>query len=1173
MKTCAWTLAALVTSVAFADKLVVDYDEYGGVDVAENETVSQAESVVLCDGAKFVKAGKGTYELPLAKVDAVAHYELEVREGTVKVSDGEPVVLAATPPACVNDKAAFWVDAAANNGSLVLNGDKVTKWCDCRETNTESPTRIWAYPKSTSTADGEDIDQVYVNATGTNAVYFGGYNTKNRRYMQFATPGNNNFRLCGVYHAFVVHGPFECYSAPLGSGSNPNEWFSSATIKSMLSPPLFIDIRYAEVMPGGVTARHYLDGARFDPFVTRVQPGFQLWETEYLWMTGTHGNFFNQKGAASRQGGDYLSEVILFTNRLTSAERLDVQRYLMKKWNLKSHFETYERPARVQLAASANALFDVASGEAARLNGAALAGNGALTKTGAGTLEIDRGFADEFDGEVDLQAGDLILRRATPPALKVAPGDTVEAKWLTDGATMDNEGVKYENYRMQVKRTNVAGDKNVTLTGTVPKRLTSVPDGVKKLRLTAGDLTLAAAPGEKLVDGGALYATIPNADFEQAYEADSTYNRHTAGNSAGFNGWCGNGQLIAENYSPADVGSNSPHSRGTICPFPIRQGAQAMTIGNNGHVYAKNAVFPKSGYYEMTVLESNRHLVNDAPTGPGSYNQLRCPSYEVKIGSDWAHAVTVAERKSANHGPFSRVKVSLGYVEAGTYVFGFQNGPSDSGGATLILDDIKVRFVGEKGYETVVKVPNGDFEDVTNRTIQAFIDSFTGTYPTFNRNFYPRRTNANEAVGWTFANDDTANPAVSVVSPNCEWLYYNKVWPTTANVNENKTWLMLCDLADGLYGSFHLFLKGNAGSVTSKSFTVPAGTYQLRGKAALWGCACDGVEYRSNPVVEATLGTTSLGSLTIGQHVMNALYWPTTVTFAEPTDVTLTLRQTAAAGACLVDEFELVRTDTIGDYDVELVTNGSFEVEGREADGGASTTGWTTFSATFGSGNVSSTNPTWDLEHNPGNQVPTQFGPTPYKGVAYGRLVNNARCSTASPLALNAGLYRFTFATHSRSNAGYNKQPLQAYLVETGTANTNFIGRTKVETSGDLEHIWYVRVLKDGNYTLSIAGDETWKAQFASDGCNHTSLFDGVSLKRVRDTTAQPSISETTKIEIAEGSTLRLDFDGTVATGSVTYNGVRYLGEISAATHPEFVQGRGVLNATPSNVGMTILIR
>ena len=46
-----------------------------------------------------------------------------------------------------------------------------------------------------------------------------------------------------------------------------------------------------------------------------------------------------------------------------------------------------------------------------------------------------------------------------------------------------------------------------------------------------------------------------------------------------------------------------------------------------------------------------------------------------------------------------------------------------------------------------------------------------------------------------------------------------------------------------------------------------------------------------------------------------------------------------------------------------------------------------------------------------------------------------------------------------------------------------------------------------------------------------------------------------------------------MTSGVVTYDGERYLGEISAKTHPEFVQGRGVLNATPSNKGMVLIFR
>ena len=86
-------------------------------------------------------------------------------------------------------------------------------------------------------------------------------------------------------------------------------------------------------------------------------------------------------------------------------------------------------------------------------------------------------------------------------------------------------------------------------------------------------------------------------------------------------------------------------------------------------------------------------------------------------------------------------------------------------------------------------------------------------------------------------------------------------------------------------------------------------------------------------------------------------------------------------------------------------------------------------------------------------------------------------------------------------------------------------------------------------------------------------MIDGVSLKRVRGCPRQPEIPEYMKISVAEGAILRLDFDGTVKSGSVTLNGTRIIGEVNAEKYPEFIQGRGTLLAQPGNRGLVMVVR
>ena len=66
-------------------------------------------------------------------------------------------------------------------------------------------------------------------------------------------------------------------------------------------------------------------------------------------------------------------------------------------------------------------------------------------------------------------------------------------------------------------------------------------------------------------------------------------------------------------------------------------------------------------------------------------------------------------------------------------------------------------------------------------------------------------------------------------------------------------------------------------------------------------------------------------------------------------------------------------------------------------------------------------------------------------------------------------------------------------------------------------------------------------------------------------------IPETTELDVADGAMLNLDFDGVATVRGIRYNGRSYVGEISHATCPAWVMGRGVLSAAPR--GTVILFR
>ena len=124
----------------------------------------------------------------------------------------------------------------------------------------------------------------------------------------------------------------------------------------------------------------------------------------------------------------------------------------------------------------------------------------------------------------------------------------------------------------------------------------------------------------------------------------------------------------------------------------------------------------------------------------------------------------------------------------------------------------------------------------------------------------------------------------------------------------------------------------------------------------------------------------------------------------------------------------------------------------------------------------------------------------------------------------------------------------------------------------DIEHVWHFRVASRGTYRLYLQGADYWAGQFASDGKNHCTVLDGVSLKKVRDELTAPALPETLKIVVSEGARLRLDFDGTVDVGRLVLGGSGVHGTVSAATHPDFIQGRGVLNVTGKGEPATTVI-
>jgi len=162
-------------------------------------------------------------------------------------------------------------------------------------------------------------------------------------------------------------------------------------------------------------------------------------------------------------------------------------------------------------------------------------------------------------------------------------------------------------------------------------------------------------------------------------------------------------------------------------------------------------------------------------------------------------------------------------------------------------------------------------------------------------------------------------------------------------------------------------------------------------------------------------------------------------------------------------------------------------------------------------------------------------------------------------------MYRLKFRTHSRPNGpnggyGSGQNPIETYLTKEGV--TYAIGWQHTGNTNFIEHVMDFRVPAAGSYDLSLRGlcDGTAGRIWPS-GRDQSTLLDDVSVVRLgEDVEETADLPETVAIAVDENARLRLDFLGTNKVRRLTLGGKRVTGLVSAATHPDFVQGPGTLN-------------
>lgn len=676
-------LAAFALAFAptvFAD-IVAGDGEMAAISVATG-TQTESGPVMLSQQSDGIqKTGEGEYILPLSSFAMRDGVSIAVREGKTTIADTGAEGVSVAAPACLQN-AALWLDAGQN--TVVENG-VVTKWLDVREGATDNNAYYCAGGGSSpgTASDG-----------GKTWIDFGGYGSG--KWLSLQTAARSALSLTSVFHAYAVLSVSEHPGMVFGVASG-SVTFHHRGMTSYWNP--------TEGGPALYAGKTYLDGIWIDGTTTGVKSGAQLLEWEAGNETANIGNLFNDRNVDGRQGGAMMGEVVLFTNRLDSAQRMAVEEYLMQKWMGKMLPKAYA----VKTAAGAEVEFNgLADDEFAKVSVTGLgtaekSGDEALTWRDAGR---EPGVPWRIaQGTMAFESGDIPLSFASGDAL---------------AAATDDYGVT-----TFTRSSGAAG--TASSLGGGAARVSALPNDTTSFSFSGAALSLAApatqAPGA-VAAGGETYATIPNAGFE-AWSSQAT------GLSGLKNSWTFVTQSGIEFQIFRNYGSNwKAYINGWFAPEGMNVLAvKAKNTANATGTASVQISIPAAGRYEFTCKTFARN------------SSQSCVPIEISLSKNDA-SVCVARIQSAYASGYQFQSFTTPELEAGEYTFSISVSTFDTSERWAYIDDLKMRLVRDPSNEVVCPVPNGDFE-VATMTANAF-------------------SAANTADGWTFSNPTGGDPDVGL---------------------------------------------------------------------------------------------------------------------------------------------------------------------------------------------------------------------------------------------------------------------------------------------------------------------------------------------------------------------------------------------------------------------------
>lgn len=1094
--------------------LAVGRDTRVEVDVAADATQEQMTPITQEGSSRILKTGDGTWKLPLTAFRQKGAFDIGVRDGTLELEKGA-LNPSYTKPTAILNQACFWIsaknDAGAKSASLVTtNGADgalyVARWCDERETNVESPTRYfclpdWSYAAYTSL---RGVPPTYELKDGRASVYCGGYSSGKFLAIQ---KGGDYGELTGIREIFCVHGVFKTYGYLLGNHAGTHAEAAEQKTLGEESHDNYVNTATASFngsssiwrVPNQVPGPYrdgwtYLDGEFVpNPSAQRFAAGFHLFSVKSGRTSGALGGFFTNRHYHERQGGDYLNECIVFTNELSVAQRVQVTQYLLQKWGIAP--EAGALCGRVEIAEGATLKASSDDGTFAAVD---FSGAGTVVKTGTGATTL--GDLSAFRGSLRVEAGSVLATHDEEIAYAPAAGERVSTGVGFPGETLSTVAD--------------AGVGKVRLTGAGGIKATSVADDVSELAVEGGTLVLSVpqkAPYGALAPG--RDPVVTNGTFEA-----NTGNKWTKISDVnGRYGWYAT--MVNANFWGVD--GEYPFK---LEPYMADDNRWFLNLQDNGLIVYTYVAIPASGIYELSFDACGRE----------NYDRYLCT---VLVGTSVNSLEDVARFKTQRLGPFVRAAYKIPFARAGTYVVAFKSQTTGSMGATgggALFDNVRLDFCSETEDPSVWKIPNGDFELLTN------VQSANGSSSIMSIQ--------NTASNWVFDNagyTGNSDPYVGVLVHGMGNVNgYSYYQPTYLSEQTDR-------------GIVQLFF-GDTNGAARTTFRPPAGTWKLRADTAICPLYFRGnwQWQRTSDFLSAsvTIGgvTTALGKLTVNTSPMASSTWPTAFTVDGNTEVTLELRQTDYdKGSLLADNFVLVRAG----LDENLLRDGGFETVQQSAWNAEMTPDdcWR------GAQNNVGQKYSYVYPVTASSYYPTQIGATVVDGTRYLIVVGtgSAEQNVTFP---EAGLYKLTLHTANRIEANHAYNPIKTSIYPCGgsTNDATVIGLFPVNATNFVKRTAYFRVPTAGDYTFRLEGTVTEK------NSDKLSRVDAVSIVKADDLAAEaPSVPEKLQLSVAAGAKLRLDYPGTIKVDHLRLGGRSVTGTITAAKYPDFLSGPGTIEIMP----------